>query len=182
MTDEELILHIRESHPDKFAEVVSRYQNRLFCYVLRYVHDKLKAEDILQESFIKMYININSFDADRSFSAWAYRITHNETINYIKKNSKENTITDDGWFENIADDRIDFAGEYDKKLNGKKVRDAINILPMKYKEVVVLYYFEGQDYDQIAKVLQIPRSTVGVRLRRAKGRLQKQLQEEANYV
>lgn len=180
MSDEQLVAHIRESHPEKFAEIVSRYQNRLFYYVFRYVHDKMKAEDILQEAFIKMYVNINSFDADRSFSAWAYRIAHNETINYIKKNNKEVTIEEDGWFEKIADDSIDFATDFDKKISNQRIKKVVNGLPMKYKQVVVLYYFEEQDYDSIAKILQIPSSTVGVRLRRAKKRLQSTLEEENN--
>lgn len=176
ISDEELIGIIRAKDKERFSEIIERYQQRLFSYCMTFVYDKQKAEDILQNCFIKIYTNLNSFDASKKFSPWAYRIAHNEAINYLKKNRKEISLDQyEDWLNNIADERIDLSAEVDKNLEKDKVRKAVIKLSMKYKEVVMLYYFEGQQYQQISNILQIPVSTVSTRILRAKRKLKKLL-------
>lgn len=174
LSDEELVQTVRSGNQDRFGELMERYEQRLFGYIMTFVFDQQKAEDILQNCFIKIYTNLNSFDVDKRFSPWAYRIAHNESINYVKKNKKEVSLDQyEDWLNNIADERVDLADEVDRSIEKDKVRKAVFSLPMKYKEVVILYYFEGQQYRQISKTLRIPISTVSTRILRAKKKLKK---------
>jgi RNA polymerase sigma-70 factor (ECF subfamily) len=177
MTDEELIKEVRSVDKDKFGEIILRYEQRLFSYIMTFVFDQQKAEDILQNCFIKIYINLNSFDADKKFSSWAYRIAHNESINYLKKYKREVSLDKyENWLNNIADERVDLANEVDKNIEKSKVQKAVFELPMKYKEALMLYYFEGVSYQGISQILHIPISTVSTRILRAKKKLKKILE------
>lgn len=178
LDDEQLVAHIRGGNEEAFSFLVERYQNKLYYYALKFIHDDQKAQDVLQEAFIKAYVNLNSFDADRNFSAWVYRIVHNEALNFAKRHAREIPVGDAKWFDNIPDERVDLAGEIDLKTKRSQVRAVVFSLPLKYREVLVLYYFEGMDYEDIAKVLQIPTATVGTRIRRAKARLKRALPQE----
>ncbi len=177
LTDEKLVESVRGGDVDNFGLLVSRYQNKLFAYIYSLVREQEKAKDILQEAFIKMYQNIQSFDCDRSFSAWAYRICHNEAINYIKKFQRE-SLVDDNWLSNLADEKIDLGQEFDTKQMQDKVKTTVYNLPTKYQQVLLLYYYQDNDYEKIAAILNIPASSVGTRLRRAKAKLKKQLATE----
>ncbi len=182
LTDEELVVKIIDGSPEDYRTVVERYQQKLFRYVLKYLYDQDKAEDIVQETFIKMYVNLNSFDTDRSFSAWAYKITHNEMVNYLKKNKRELTPDDDSWVPELADDRPSLSEELDQKISRQKLYRALSLLPLKYRTVLVLYYFQGCDYDSIATILSVPVSTVSTRISRAKAKLKKILIKEYGDV
>lgn len=154
-----------------FEKLVQQYQQKLFMYVLKYIHDEESAADVVQEAFIKMYINLNSYDLSRPFSAWAYRITHNEMINHIRKNKPVVEYDERTQYDDVYDDRPDLAEEIDKSLKANQLHLLISKLPMKYKEVINLHYFEHCDYDAISQVICRPSATVGTRLRRAKEQL-----------
>lgn len=177
-SDEELVVRIRTQTPDDFRLVVERYQQALFRYVLSYITDQAKAEDIVQEAFIKMYINLNSFDEARTFSAWAYRIVHNEMVSHLRKNQQDIIPDDDAWIPQLADDRPSLAEDLDRKLSHQKLYRAIGRLPLKYRQVLILYYFQGCDYESVATITGVPASTVSTRLSRAKARLKKILIKE----
>ena len=178
LSDEELAVHIRSASPDDFRILIERYQQKLFRYALKYINDQDRAEDIVQEALVKIYQNLNNFDAKRTFSAWAYRITHNEVINNVRKNKNQVDIDDDSWIPDLADDRPSPAEEFDKELSKKELHSAISQLPMKYRQILVLYYFQGCDYESIATILGIPISTVSTRMSRAKQKLKKLLRKE----
>lgn len=182
LSDEELVVNIRAESPEDYRYVVERYQQKLFRYVLSYVYDQDKAEDIVQETFIKMYINLNSFDSERTFSSWAYKIAHNEMLNYIRKHKREIVLEDDSWIPELADDRPSLADELDKKLSRHRLYKALALLPMKYREVLVMYYFQGHDYGSIATILSVPVSTVSTRIARAKIKLKRILNKEHGSV
>lgn len=182
LSDEKLVVMVRTEAPEDYRYVVERYQQKLFRYILSYIYDQDKAEDIVQETFIKMYINLNSFDSNRTFSSWAYKIAHNEMVNYVRKHKREIVLEDDSWIPELADDRPSLAEELDKKLSRHKLYNALALLPMKYREVLVLYYFQGHDYESIATILSIPMSTVSTRIARAKAKLKKILIKEYSNV
>jgi RNA polymerase sigma-70 factor, ECF subfamily len=173
LTDIQIIERVRNGETNLFSELVLRYQNKIFAYVYKIVNHKEEAEDIVQESFIKVYKNLNSFDADRKFSSWLYRISHNEAINYLKKNRKGNTLYYEGDEFLMNSLRVDkdfihdlIIGEDDKML-----KSALEKLPDKYKEVIILKYLEEKSYEEISEILQKPVSTVGTLINRAKSQL-----------
>jgi RNA polymerase sigma-70 factor (ECF subfamily) len=142
---------------------------------------------VLQNVFVKVYTNLNSFDSDYKFNSWIYRIAHNESINYLKKNKKGSSSLVD--IDTILP--VLFAKETadSKYLSGEskdEIEKALKFLDSKYREIIVLSYFEDLEYKEISEVLQIPVSTVGVRLRRAKEKLKEQIekhrQEKVTYT
>lgn len=171
-SDEQLV---RESlkDKDKFALLVERYEQKLLRYIKRLTgHYNDQAEDILQEVFIKIYRNLNNFDPSLKFSSWAYRIAHNESINHIRKKKETTPIeTDDtetANLINILESDTNIQEETSQKELATKIRQVIYKLPKKYRDVIILYYLEDKDYQEISDILKKPTGTVGTLLSRAK--------------
>ena len=167
-----------------FEHLVDRYEKKLTRYVRRLTGLEAESiEDILQEAFIKIYVNLNNYDPDYSFSSWAYRITHNEAVNYLRKNKKVITVpleTEDEESANLIDflkSEIDVAEEITRKDLIRRIRKTISMLPEKYREVLILRYMEDMGYREISDILRIPMGTVATTINRAKEKF-KQIAEK----
>ncbi len=182
MTDAEIIEKTLDDQVF-FGHIVMRYEEKLSRYMQRLgVRSREDRQDVLQEVFIKVYRNLHAFDATFSFSSWVYRIAHNEAISlYRKKNVRpEGHLIDEG------DDRVfremasgDGAEElYDKELNAQRVQEALEQLEEKYRDVLILRFFEHMEYEEISDVLKIPIGSVGTLIHRGKQRLRKILNTE----
>ncbi len=174
-TDESIAQRVQRGEHDLFGELVERYQAKLMRYARRFLLTTDDATDIVQDVFIKTFENMQSFDTSRRFSPWIYRIAHNEFINALKKRRSRNTfftIDFDTLFPHLAaTDTADSAAiERDIK---QMLEEHLEKLNAKYREPLVLYYLEDMDYKSISDILQIPVSTVGVRLARGRAALQK---------
>jgi RNA polymerase sigma-70 factor (ECF subfamily) len=125
-------------------------------------------------------VNIQSFDTGRKFSSWIYRIAHNELVNALKKKNIGRTISVfdlDVFFPHLASkERAE--KEAEKKELRRMLDESLNKLNPKYREPLILYYFEEMDYRQIADILNVPVSTVGVRLSRGREALKKIIGEK----
>lgn len=181
-SDEQIVVAVCEGDTASFALLIDRYQNKLYYYALKYVAEADKAEDIVQESFIKIYTNLNSFDQTKKFSSWAYRITHNQLIDSIRKQKPTVSLEANEWINNIADNNVDIVADMELSQTKLEVQRAIAGLASKYKDVIILHYFEGYGYGEISEILCIPTSSVGTRLRRARVRLSRLLQKEVGDV
>ncbi len=122
LSDQEVVKLTLEDNKN-YKELVNRYENKLLRYIKRilYVANE-DAEDILQESFIKAYKNLNSYNPKYKFSSWIYRITHNEAISYLRKNKKRNADIKNDNEENILDNLpsdLDLEAEMIKKVTKK---------------------------------------------------------------
>jgi len=169
LIDEEVVRMVQAGKIESFGILVKRYQAKMLRYARRFLFNYHDIEDLVQEVFIKAYTNIQSFDASKKFSAWLYRIAHNEFINAIKKKGKEPMP----FFDlDILLPRLASKDEADKKTNQREIcqmiEQCLDKLDFKYREPLILYYFEELTYREIADVLRIPVPTVGVRLKRAK--------------
>lgn len=168
-SDESIVAEITAGNVEMFAEIMARYEAKLTRYVIYLIHDNGTATDVLQETFIKAYQNLNSFNTKYKFSSWIYRIAHNEAMNAIKKHrflySEEVDDLPSKEYEQNISELID--GDL-LKIN---VHDCLRQLEPKYREVIQLVYFENMKYDDVSDVLHIPSSTVGVWLSRAKSKL-----------
>ncbi len=164
LTDEELVGEVVKNK-EVFGEIIDRYQEKVLRYIFYLVGNKKDAEDIAQEVFIKVYINLLSFDKRLKFSSWLFRIAHNEAINFLKK-KKINLNFDEKIYK--VDSEKDIEEEFSKKEIEKKVKNCIKELPVIYREIIDLYYFENLSYEEISDVLKIPSGTVAIRLSRAK--------------
>lgn len=171
-SDENIAAQVQKGNVHIFGLLVERYEQKLLRYAKRFLFEYEDAEDIVQEVFLKAFKNIQSFDTARSFNSWIYRVAHNEFINSIKKRGSEplsffdpDTLFPHPVAPKQADDEI-------KDFELKAMLDkCLNKLSVKYREVLVLYFFEDLSYEQIAEIMHIPVSTVGVRLVRGKSNL-----------
>ncbi len=158
-----------------FSYLVRRYQDKIYRYIKRIssFSDDLVG-DIIQNTFIKTYINLNSFDTRMQFSSWLYRIAHNETISFLRKNKKhiEATLFPDDSMELFLSDI-----HIENTKHGSEMQEllwkAINQLKQKYRDIIILKYFEHKSYDEISDIIQKPPGTVATWLSRAKGDIKK---------
>jgi RNA polymerase sigma-70 factor (ECF subfamily) len=163
-TDEEIIEKVRTSNQDLYALIIDRYQKKLIRYVNNLIKDENKAIDVVQESFIKAYINLNSFNIEKKFSSWIYRIVHNQAINLAKKYQKETPLLENWDFE--SDDDIE--KDFEEKEIIEKVERCLKNIPLLYSEPLSLYYIDEKSYEEISDILRIPMGTVATRINRAK--------------
>jgi RNA polymerase sigma-70 factor, ECF subfamily len=174
LSDEEIAARVQQGDVESFRFLMERFEPKIGRYVKRFIFNQEDSQDVVQEVFIKAYVNIQSFDITRKFSSWVYRIAHNECINEMKRRGKRPlSIFDlDVLFPHLAAKET-----ADSEANKQDLRNmldqGLNQLSAKYREPLILYYYEDMDYREIAEILQIPVSTVGVRLARGKTMLKK---------
>lgn len=170
-TDQELVSDTKKNK-DSFVEIIRHYESPVRRYVIRLgCRDPHDVDDIIQDIFIKVYVNINDYDADLKFSSWLYRIAHNEAISFYRKKSVRPlpVVTEEEihLFENIADE-TNFTELLDSKINGGILSKALAELEEQYRDVLVLRFFEEKSYTEISDILKIPEGTVGTLLNRGK--------------
>lgn len=172
-SDEEIAEMVQSGDIDAFAALINRYQEKMMRYAQKFLssHEE-EIKDVIQVIFIKAYKNIQSFDPKRKFSSWLYRIAHNELVNTLKKKrvvslSLFNLDTFVPYF--AAENKL--KEEISRNQMWEMVNKSIEKLEPKYREPLILYYFQELSYKEISDVIRIPISTVGIRLRRARKKL-----------
>jgi RNA polymerase sigma-70 factor (ECF subfamily) len=164
LTDEEIVEKVRTSNQDLYAVIIDRYQKKLVRYVSNLIKNEDKAIDVVQESFIKAFVNLNSFNIEKKFSSWIYRIAHNQAINLAKKYQKEIPLLEDWDFKSNDDIEKDF----EEKETIEKITNCLKNIPLLYSEPLSLYYIDEKSYEEISDILRIPMGTVATRINRAK--------------
>lgn len=178
-TDQELV-ELAKENADFFGILMERYQGKLFWYIKHLSYfEKEDIEDMLQEVFVKVYRNINDYDPSLKFSSWIYRIARNHMIDQIrKKHARPQTLSLEG---TDLVHMLKQSGSIERDVIQKdcldKVKSAINELPLKYKEVLILRFLEGKDYEEIMDILRKPKGTVATLINRGKKILQEKIKE-----
>lgn len=167
-----------------FAVLVERYEAKLARYVRRLgIQNYDDQLDVLQDIFIKVYKNLNAFDSNLSFSSWIYRIAHNEAISFYRKKR----VRPEGNLVIDSEDILPFQAHggdsaealFDASLGAVAVTAALRALEQKYRDPIILRYFEYKEYDEISDILKIPIGSVGTLIHRGKKRLQELITAEA---
>lgn len=169
-TDEELI-KLAKRNPDNFEALVVKYQDRLFYFIKRiFYFNSEDIEDILQEVFIKVYKNLNGFNMDMKFSTWIYQIARNCAIDAIRKKQArpQNIQLEDRELITIFKSSVNMEKEVILKEDFNKIKDIINKLPFKYKEVMILRFLEEKNYEEIMDIVKKPKGTVAALINRGK--------------
>ncbi|ALX49341.1 RNA polymerase sigma factor SigW [Lentibacillus amyloliquefaciens] len=178
----EKVKQVKRGDQSAFEEIVSFYQHKIFQHCYRMLGNRYEAEDIGQETFIRAYVNIHSFDDKRKFSTWLYRIATNLTIDRIRKRKPDYYLDaeikgTDGlnmYSQMAADDRLP-----EEEVQGMELKDYITQeiygLPPKYRSVIILRYLEEFSLQEISDVLDLPLGTVKTRIHRGREALRKKL-------
>jgi len=180
MTDEELVKSSLQ-YEDAFYFLMKRYETVLLRYINRMTQaSREEVEDLLQEIFIKIYRNLNGFDTNFKFSTWAYRIAHNEVISQYRKNKQRHISVEldaeDEKSRSLVDfltDTLNLESQYLDREQADAVRNALMDLLPKYRDVLVLHFFEELSYREISDILKKPTGSVATLLNRAKKKFKK---------
>lgn len=166
---------------EAFSGIIERYQGALARYIQRLGSlDADTAKDILQESFIKVYLNLNDYDPRLPFSSWIYRITHNEVMGYFRHTKNRAHALPQGDVSELFStlpNGLDISEEVDARLRSLKVAAALARVKPGYRQALVLRFFEEKSYDEISDILQIPAGTVATHIARGKAALEQTLRQ-----
>lgn len=180
-SDEELLASFRHGQREAFGVLVRRYQGELYGYLCRYLGDRTLAEDVFQNTFLQVYTKIGQYEQGRPVRPWLYTIATHQAIDALRRVGRNQTLSleqgreasDESHLFDLVESRhpgpLDQAqGEERRQL----VRASVDRLPDFLKQVVILAYYHGLKYRDIADILAIPVGTVKSRLHAALVRLQ----------
>ncbi|GAE37126.1 RNA polymerase sigma factor SigW [Halalkalibacter akibai] len=177
-----LIKEVRKGNQQAFSEIVELYKDKVFQVAYRMVGNMHEAQDIAQEAFLRAYTNIDSFDLNRKFSTWLFRIATNVAIDRLRKKKpdfylQEEVRGSDGltYESQLASDEESVDDQVVKLERQEWVQDEINQLPTKYRTIIILRYIEDLSIKEISEVLDIPPSTVKTRIHRGREALRKRM-------
>ena len=168
-SDEELAKLAQQGDTEQFGALVERYEHKLLRYGRKFLSDHEDITDIVQDVFLRAYQGLQGFDTRQKFSPWIYRIAHNAYVSALAKKSRNPLVyVDFDTFVGHAIYEDPLPREREQAEMSALLAQSLEKLQPKYREVLVLYYLEEMPYKDIAEVLQVPQSTVGVRIKRAK--------------
>ena len=173
LTDGELIAKAILGREDGFEELVRRYQRPITGYVYRMLNNYDAALDVTQEVFIKVYNSLEKYSSEYKFSTWLYRIAHNATIDYMRRNSVyqqslEAENADGSYQLQIESPRPSPEQEREQSEWRTEIELIVKCLPTVYRELILLRHTQDLSYDEIAEVTNLPLGTVKNRLFRAR--------------
>ncbi|MGM0838304.1 MAG: RNA polymerase sigma factor SigW [Bacillota bacterium] len=176
------IKQIKKGDQDAFGEIVEIFKDKIFQLVYRMTGNAHEAEDVAQEAFIRAYININSYDTNRKFSTWLYRIATNLTIDRIRKKKPDYYLDAEvagteglTMYSQVAADIALPEEEVESMELQNEIQKQILKLPDKYRSVIVLKYIDELSLIEISEILEIPVGTVKTRIHRGREALRQQL-------
>ncbi len=178
--DEDLVVYVREVDLSVYREVVDRYDIQLLRYARNLLGNELTAHTVVQESFISVYKNINAFNPRLKLSNFLYRAVHQEALGFISKHLHH---AKKGEFEDFAEEFIseeDIETEFSDKELIKHIQMSLHALPIKYREPLILHFFEQKSYDEIVGILQISASAVAARISVGKSLVKKHVETKKN--
>ena len=171
----------REEKNYILEKMMIEYGNELVRLAFSYVKDTEIAKDMVQNTFIKCYKNLDSFRYDAQVKTWLYRITINECKDYLKSWNYKMVQVRSFINETTRSMLPSTERTVIDKYNNQEMKESIFSLPKVYREVIYLYYYDSLTTVEIANVLDIPVNTVKTRLRRAKQRLESLIKEAEYY-
>ena len=182
VTDEVLIKRFQDGDSDAFTELVARYKDPLFNYVSRMLKDRVYAEDIVQETFVRVYRNRDRYQQIAKFSTWIYTIAINLTKTELRRQNLRrffslSAVSDNGKAFELPDTKINLEKSAEDSIIGEKIKDAIEQLPKTFREVIILRDIQELSYEEISKITGVPLGTVKSRVNRGRTRLQKLLKD-----
>lgn len=173
-SDERIAKFIQTGRPEAFGVLVDRYEDKLIRYGRHFLAKEEDIEDSVQDIFLRAYENIMSFDVDQRFSPWLYRIAHNVFVNKLRSKKRDRLAfidLDTLISHPVYEEENEQEREQEKAEWQNLLEKSLQKIEPKYQEPLVLHYLEGLSYKEIADVLSVPVSTVGVRIHRGKEEL-----------
>lgn len=185
-TDEALVARARRGDSAAFERLVARYEGRLFNYIRRIVGNAPDAEDLFQETFLRVFRHMGRFRVSASFRPWVYRIATNLCRDLLRRRKRRRTVALDaaapsGDGSTLLDRMVssapgprELAGEHEL---AEQLQEALSKLSIKHRSVFVMARYDGMPYEEIAQALRIPVGTVKSRMNKAVDTLMRAIEE-----
>lgn len=183
-SDEDLLAQFRKSQTEAFGVLVRRYERELYGYLRRYLGDATLAEDVFQNTFLQLYKKANQYEPGRPVRPWLYTIATHQAIDALRRNARHQSVSLNTNREELPNGEVHSLvdmletrgpGPLDR-AQGEELRESVRAsvdrLPDLFRQVVVLAYYQGLKYREIADILEIPVGTVKSRLHAALAKLQ----------
>lgn len=181
--DQKLIQQAKRGDRTAFAALVDEYRNKIFGYLLRMVGNREDALDLAQETFLRVYSNLDSFNVGQPFKPWLYRIATNLAIDHLRRDRDLISLdaplhNEENWHLQLADDKPGPVEQQEQVELARYLARLIADLPENYRSVILLRHGHDLSYQEIAETLGVPVSTVKTRLFRAREALRQKLVAE----
>ncbi len=187
LTDQQIVALARQGREAAYRELIGRYQRPVFSLIYRLVRDREKAEDLAQDTFIKVLNAIDRYDPSYKFSSWIFKIAHNTSLDHLRKKEPE-ILSLEGSPHATTQSEVEASSisvasgdespeEYAASRElGETLEVAIGKLRPEYRTAIVLCHVEGWPYEDIAETMGVPLGTVKTYIHRARNELKKQLE------
>lgn len=179
-TDEELIARFQNGDQYAYDVLVKKYKEPLLNFVYRFLGNMIEAEDIVQDTFLRVYKNKHYYKEVARFSTWIYTIAGNLAKTELRRRKRRKLFSinketaAEKEFE-LPDPNLNPEQETDSALTEKLIQKAISNLPPKFRQVIILRDVQGFSYEEISSIVRVPLGTVKSRVNRARLRLQEDL-------
>ena len=194
VTDEELIRAFQQGDVDAFTALVGRFKNPLLNFVYRFLGDYDEADDVVQETFLRLYRNKQSYQPVAKFSTWLYTIATNLAKTQLRRRKRRALFSiqrraaeghaprnglpvQEGVSMDIPDSRYPADQQAERTLQAERIQEALERISPKYREVIVLCDIQELSYEEIAKITGLNIGTVKSRINRGRSQLQKLLRD-----
>ncbi|MDH5315032.1 MAG: sigma-70 family RNA polymerase sigma factor [Gemmatimonadota bacterium] len=186
LTDQDVVLRARDGQEAAYRELIRRYERPVFSLIYRMVRDRETAEDLAQETFIKVLNAIASYRPEFKFSSWVFKIANNTAIDHLRRRELD-TLSLEGSPHASTPDAIEATtlqvsdgsetplDEVEARELGAEIEVAINQLRPEYRSCILLRHVEGRPYEEIAEMLDLPLGTVKTYIHRARHELREAL-------
>jgi RNA polymerase sigma-70 factor, ECF subfamily len=181
-TDPDLIVLARKGSEKAYRELLGRYQRPVFSLVYRMVRDRELAEDIAQETFVKVFNHLGNYNPKYKFSSWIFKIASNLAIDHLRRKQPETVSLDGSRHARTTEEAeatritVESRGEnpeqfLEAKQLGEEIEEAIGELRPEYRTAILLRHVEGRAYEEIAGIMDVPLGTVKTYIHRARAEL-----------
>ena len=185
-TDQELVAAAQKGSEKAYRELLERYQRPVFSLIYRMLRDREQSEDLAQETFVRVFNNIDRYDPAYKFSSWIFKIATNLTIDHIRKKEVPTVSIDGSRYAVTADEieastiTVESGDENPEELLvarelGNQIEEAIGTLREEYRTAILLRHVEGYEYQDIADIMGVPLGTVKTFIHRARNELRGKL-------
>jgi RNA polymerase sigma-70 factor (ECF subfamily) len=185
-SDQQIVVWAQDGAETAFRELVRRYQRPVFSLIYRMVRDREIAEDLAQETFVKVLNAIDSYRPEHKFSSWIFKIANNAAIDHLRRREPD-LLSLDGAPDAVSPERREATAlqvrdqgetpldELEARELGSHIETAIARLRPEYRACIMLRHVEGRPYEEIAAILDLPLGTVKTYIHRARAELRDML-------
>jgi len=170
--DKHHIHQIIEGNTNAFTVLVNQYKDLVFTLSYKMLKNKEEAEEVSQDTFVKVFNSLNKFKGESKFSTWIYKITYNTCIDRLKKSKKDSQVI---YIEDFNQHQVKaievVLDAIDEKERNQKIQECIQLLPSEDAFLLTLYYFDDQSIEDIAKVINCKANNVKIKLFRSRKKI-----------